>query len=192
MKIKNTLRMMLKSILSLQLGEIATDKAVLIWDGDEELVAGMEVFVRDENDEFIPAPDGEYTVEDGKVIKVAEGKVAEIVDPKAEVEEEPVAEIEQEEIVNTDENPAVDPADQTEKDDEEKQEETENEISALKDRIEEMAKGVNELINSMAAYEERIAALEGKLAKVEEPQANPIDQTPEPEAPKSKLSYLRK
>lgn len=87
MKITQKLKIMLKSILSIQMGEVATDKAVLIFDG-EELIAGMEVFVMGEENEPVPAADGDYTTEDGKVIKVVEGKVAEIVDPEAEVAEE--------------------------------------------------------------------------------------------------------
>ena len=59
----------------LNLAEIATDKAVLIIDG--ELVEGAEVFV-EQDGEYVPASDGEYAVEDGRVIVVAEGKVAEI------------------------------------------------------------------------------------------------------------------
>lgn len=67
-------------------GTITTDKAVLVWDGDEDLKAGDAVFVEDENGERKPAEDGDYKTEDGKTIKVEGGKVAEIADPEAEVE----------------------------------------------------------------------------------------------------------
>ena len=68
---------------------IQTDKGKLEWDNeDEDLKAGDAVYVRDEEGNRTPAPDGDYTTEDGKVIKVADGKVTEIVDPKAEVSEE--------------------------------------------------------------------------------------------------------
>lgn len=70
---------------------IETDKGKLEWDNEEEdLKAGDAVYVRDEDGNRVPAPDGDYTTEDGKVIKVADGKVTEIVDPKAEVSEEEV------------------------------------------------------------------------------------------------------
>ena len=70
---------------------IETDKGKLEWDNEEEdLKAGDAVYVRDEEGNRVPAPDGDYTTEDGKVIKVADGKVTEIVDPKAEVSEEEV------------------------------------------------------------------------------------------------------
>ena len=65
---------------------IETDKGKLEWDNEEEdLKEGDAVYVRDEEGNRVPAPDGDYTTEDGKVIKVSDGKVTEIVDDKAEV-----------------------------------------------------------------------------------------------------------
>ena len=70
---------------------IETDKGKLEWDNeDEDLKAGDPVYVEDSEGNRNPAPDGDYTTEDGKVIKVADGKVTEIVDKKAEVSEEEV------------------------------------------------------------------------------------------------------
>ena len=71
-------------------GRKATDKGELLWEGEEDLKAGDEVFVENEG-ERQPAPDGEYATEDGKVIVVVDGKVAEIKDPEAEVAPEPEA-----------------------------------------------------------------------------------------------------
>lgn len=75
-------------------GRKATDKGELLWEGDEDLKAGDEVFVETDG-ERQPAPDGEYATEDGKVIVVVDGKVAEIKDPEAEVApaEEPSEEV---------------------------------------------------------------------------------------------------
>lgn len=70
--------------------EVNTDKGSLIYEGEEDLKAGDSVFVKDEEGNNVPAPDGDYTTEDGKVIKVVEGKVSEIVDDKAEVAEDEV------------------------------------------------------------------------------------------------------
>ena len=68
---------------------IHTDKGKLEWDNeDEDLKAGDAVYIRDEEGNRNPAPDGDYTTEDGKVIKVKDGIVTEIVDDKAEVSEE--------------------------------------------------------------------------------------------------------
>ena len=77
---------------------VDTDKGKLEWDDESrDLREGDAVYVRDEDGNRVPAPDGDYTTEDGKVIKVSDGKVTEIVDDRAEVapemeEETPVDE----------------------------------------------------------------------------------------------------
>lgn len=192
MKITNALKIALKSLLSLQMGEVATDKAVLVFDG-EELVEGMEVYILDEEGNAVPAADGDYTVEDGKIIRVVEGRVAEIVDPEAEVAEEPIEEAAQEEIQEEEVTEEVQPVDEPEPETEEEVTE-EDRIANLEGRLAEFTDGLNQIVNSLAALEGRIAELEGKLAKVEEPAAEPIDEQPEVEenSKKSPLSYLRK
>jgi hypothetical protein len=70
------------------LGSVSTDKGVLSWDGDEDLKAGDEVFVLDDEGNRSVPEDGDYITTDAKTIVVAEGRVAEIKDPEAEVETE--------------------------------------------------------------------------------------------------------
>ena len=65
---------------------IQTDKGKLEWDDESrDLQKGDAVYITDEDGNRNPAPDGDYTTEDGKVIRVSDGKVEEIVDDKAEV-----------------------------------------------------------------------------------------------------------
>lgn len=71
-----------------EFASITTDKGILVWDSEDDLKAGDKVFIEDAEGNRTPAEDGDYTTEDGKVIKVAGGEVAEIVDPSAEVAEE--------------------------------------------------------------------------------------------------------
>lgn len=68
--------------------DLKTSNGVLTWDSDEDLRAGMDVCVQDENGEYKPAEDGEYVTEDGKTIVVKDGKVESVTDPKAEVDPE--------------------------------------------------------------------------------------------------------
>lgn len=68
-----------------RLASVATDKGELHHEGEGDLKAGDSVYVYDEEGNQVAAPDGDYTTEDGKVIKVAEGKVVEILDDRAEV-----------------------------------------------------------------------------------------------------------
>ena len=70
-----------------ELASVKTDKGDLLYDG--ELAVGTEVFVADEEGNQTAAPDGEYTLENGNIVKVAEGKVSEIVE--AEPAEETAA-----------------------------------------------------------------------------------------------------
>ena len=61
-----------------ELASVKTDKGDLLYDG--ELAVGTEVFVADEKGNQTAAPDGDYTLENGNVVKVAGGKVSEIVE----------------------------------------------------------------------------------------------------------------
>lgn len=56
------------------------------WTYEGEFIEGVEVYV-EQNGEYVPVADGEYTIDD-KTITVAEGKVVSIVE-KEEVIEEP-------------------------------------------------------------------------------------------------------
>lgn len=59
----------------LKFSEINTDKGVLTI--NEELAPGVEVYITDENGEYVAAPDGEYLTETSK-IEVKDGKVESI------------------------------------------------------------------------------------------------------------------
>lgn len=68
-----------------EFGSITTDKAVLHWDGDDDLKAGDRVYIEDADGNRSAAEDGDYVTEDGKTIVVVDGAVSEIRDPEAEV-----------------------------------------------------------------------------------------------------------
>ena len=87
MKLTSKLKIALKSLLSVSLSEVETDKATLIYDG--ELSEGIEVFVRDEEaeDGVKPAEDGSYET-DTQIIEVADGKIAKITDKEEKTIEE--------------------------------------------------------------------------------------------------------
>lgn len=179
MKITNRLKIALKSMLDVRLGKVATDKAELIFDG-EELAVGTEVFVAvADSEDVAPAEDGEYVAEDGRTFVIAEGKVAEIKEKEEEVDTN-----------LEDETPA--PADEPENPvDEEPAEE--DKIAALEAKLAEMTEALNGIVNSLAALEGRMNEIEGKLAKVEAPAADPVDETSvEENAHKTRMSYLKK
>lgn len=82
MKIAEKMKFLLRSLM-LKAGAVSTDKAELLFDGDE-LEIGKEVFVAD-GDEVVAAPDGEYST-DEKVITVESGKVTDIKDKESDNE----------------------------------------------------------------------------------------------------------
>lgn len=171
MKKLQKMRMFFRSILT-QFGEVVTDKGKLVWDGNEDLKEGMDVFVENpeaDDLEYEIANAGNYTTEDGKIITVnGEGKVEKIEDPKAEVAEEAPAEMAEEEP--TVENPTNEG------------EETDT------DAIVELRKEVNELYARMDAMEDMLRNLSEKPAAM-----SAVEQvTPQVEATKSRLSYLKK
>ena len=114
---------------------VKTDKAVLEYDG-EELVAGMDAFITDENGDKVPAEDGEYVTEDNKVITVKDGKVESIVDKAAEVDAE--------EEEKKEDEPMVEPIVEEPKEDEEKEEDKVN-LEDINTSIDEMRKEIDEL-----------------------------------------------
>lgn len=194
MKITKTLKIALKSLLDVKMGEIVTKENTLIFDG-EEYAVGTEVFINDpENEgEVIVAPDGDYTIveedKEVRIIVVRDGKIEEIKETETEVvEETEETEVEAEVIEEVVE---VDPIEETTDETEEKSDE--DRIAALEAKMVELTEGITEILNRMSAMEGKIEVLEEKLAKVEAPAADPAEEKPEVEETKmSKMRYLRK
>ena len=145
---------------------VKTDKAVLEYDG-EDLVAGADVFITDEEGNKVPAEDGEYTTEDNKVITVKDGKVESIIDKAADVE----AEEEKKE-----DEPMIEPAKEEEpmpedkKEDEVNLEDVNTAIDELRKEVDELYKIVDSLLQKVGETreeaDERLKKLECKsLAK---------------------------
>jgi hypothetical protein len=154
-KIKLELARMLSNFTDLK-----TSSGVLTWDSDEDLRAGMDVYVQDENGEYKPAEDGEYVTEDGKTIVVKDGKVESVTDPKAEVDPEEAAKAEVDAAcgkrkVETAEEP-VDPEVATDGDKE-----------TVTDAIDAIHREINELYDIVDKLVKKVAELEGKSEATE-------------------------
>ena len=141
---------------------VKTDKAVLEYEG-EELVAGMDVFITDENGEKVPAEDGEYLTEDNKVISVKDGKVESIIDKAADVEAEEDEKKENEPM----EEPIVEePTTDEPKEDEVNLEDVNTAIDELRKEVDELYKIVDSLLKKVGETrdeaDERLKKLECK------------------------------
>ena len=143
-----------------EFSDIKTDKAVLTYDSDEDLRAGMDVYVADENGEYAPAADGEYVAEDGKTIVVKDGKVESITDPKAEVDpDEGMRTVEVDAACGTKKVEAEEVADPAVETDGVKETET--------DAIDAIHREINELYDIVDKLVKKVAELEGKSEATE-------------------------
>lgn len=149
----NKVKQILRSLL-VEMGEVSTDKGILVWNGEEELAVGEAVKGMDADGNEVEVEDGDYLTEDGKTIVVKEGKVEEIKEkeelPIEEPKEgeEPKAE-EAEEIV---EEPTEEPIEEPNEDEKDlKIKELEDIIAAKDAEIEELKAKIAELENEPAA-----------------------------------------
>ena len=139
---------MLKSIL-VQLGEVNTDKGILTYDGS--LAVGVEV----KNEDGSKPADGEYKLEDDKVIVVKDGFVDEI----KEIEDDVIEEMADEK-----------PQDNVEDKPQDKAEEKPNEVEELKKLIDEHTSLLKDLGDRLKALEDLVKELN------ETPVVEPIEQ----------------
>lgn len=97
---KSKLLKLAKMLLNFKM--IESDKGTLII--DSELAIGAEISIEGENGEVLPAPDGEYVIENQK-ITVGEGKITEIetIEPEQPEETETETEEKLEEVPATEE-----------------------------------------------------------------------------------------
>lgn len=132
--------------------ELKTDKGILSWPAEGELLIGFDVYMLDENGEYIAPEDGDYVTEDGKTITLVNGKVEVITEP--ETEPEPVVEDAVEETpVEAAEEPVVEP-------------ETEPEAESVEE--DDMRKEIDALYEIVDQLVQKVAELEGKTNETSE------------------------
>lgn len=137
--------------------KIATDGGDIEVMGD--LVVGADVFVSGEDGEPIPAPDGNYTTEDGKVIVVSGGIVSEIKDAEApsEEQEEALAEEQPEEVAEEAGEEVAEEQPEALAEDED--------LTALEERVTALENALTELVNALAMSSDKPAE---KVVKVDD------------------------
>ena len=91
----NKIKEALSKLIAETFERISTDKGILALDGAlEDMEVGMAVSFVDEEGNEVAAEDGDYVLEDGRILRIAEGKIAEIIEPEPEApaEEEELGE----------------------------------------------------------------------------------------------------
>ena len=154
---KKSLRLKLFSLLC-QFESIKTDKGELVV--DKTLEEGVEAYIGEN-----PAEDGEYVLEDERIVVIKDGKVAEIRDK--EVEDEKKDEVED---IKEDIKEEVN-AEETVKEDEVVNEEVKEQTTEEEVDVEALKKENEELKAKIVELEEKIKELN------EKPVDAPIDQT---------------
>lgn len=130
-----------------------TEIAGVTWMHDTELAVGVEVYIEDENGEFKPVADGEYTKDD-VVYKVENGVITEIETKEPEPEPEP------------------DPA---------KLEEAPTEIEVLQSRIAELEALLNEKEATITDLTAQIEALNVEIETLKnKPVEDPVNMNKTP------------
>jgi len=177
-----------KNLLGVELSEEVKLEQMKLENGTvleaEAFEKDNEVFIVTE-DEKVPVPSGEYSLEDGKILVVEEGIISDIKEMEEEVEEEATSEEEEME-----------------------QEEMKEEVYASKDEVSEL-KAIIEDLKAKLELKDQETAEEIGLAmttmlseqeKVEEavkeelskPAADPIKHNPEGETKKQNHLYAQK
>ena len=155
---KKSLRLKLFSLLC-QFESIKTDKGELVV--DKTLEEGVEAYIGEN-----PAEDGDYVLEDERIVVIKDGKVAEIKDKEVEDEKKDEAEDIKEDVKEEVE------AEETVKEDEVIEEtEVKDETTEDKVDVEALKKENEELKAKIVELEEKIKELN------EKPVDAPIDQT---------------
>lgn len=175
----NRIKTILRSLL-VEMGEVSTDKGILIWDGEEAIKIGDAVKGLNENGEEVDVEDGEYTTEDKKIIVVKEGKVEdikEVEEPAEEPTEEPAEEPKAEE--NAEEPAAEEPTEEP------TEEPAEDEKDLKIKELEELLKAKDEEI---AALNEKIAELENEPAAKSAEEAFASAEVKEDNSPRGKMA----
>lgn len=131
--------------------QISTDKGMLLTNEGEDLAVGVEVFIED-GEEYKKADDGEYKLDDEKVIVVVDGKVSEIREVEKEDE---VKDVEDEVIVN-----AADSEEEIIVNEEPK----EDERDAVKEQIDALRSEIDALKNEIAELKNTLSNIVSKPA----------------------------
>lgn len=151
----NAIRALLQKAL-MTFERIATDKALLEWDGEGDLEVGMAVHGVDEEGNSFNLEDGEYRADDGTVYVIAEGKVSEIREPDGETESESTGddvqpEEETKEEINAEDAPEEAPAEAEEDPRDEQIRNLEAEVARLERENGELRERIAELEDKPAA-----------------------------------------
>lgn len=149
-------KLKLAKMLNIRYEAVETDKGPLHFDGDQ-ITEGMAVFIMDAQGNLEPAPDGDYTLDDGRVAVVENGTVTRIDDGSEEEAETEMEEV----VVETDEVSAEDFNDLVQI-----VNALNTELTDLKEEVQELEVEVKELDADYSREKKAHQATRDELAKI--------------------------
>ena len=156
--------------------ELKTDKGILSWPAEGEVEIGFDVYMLDENGEYIAPEDGDYITEEGKVITLVNGKVDAITEPETEPAEEPTeetpVEAAEEPVTEPEVEPEAEPAEEVPAEDD-----VRKEIDALYEVVNQLVKKVAELegkTNETSETVVKMSKMSAAMSAQEEIETNAI------------------
>lgn len=171
--------------------EVHTDKGVLTNPEDGELVEGTELYT-EKDGEFIPAEDGEYSLEDGTTFTLVSGRIESITKPVKE--EEKFSEVPAEPAPVVETAPVVEPEPEPEPTPEPTPEHVKEEPVAnpAMDAVKELTSAVEALSGKLSEYEKQLAAQQELLTKMSQmsaarPAQEEIEHTASPKTGNKQL-----
>ena len=180
MKNITKLKLALKNLI-IEFRSVNTDKAVLSWDGEDELAEGVAVYVTDEEGNRSIPEDGEYIDEEKITYVVENGLIKEIIpapdeEPAEEQPETPAEEPAEPE--ETPEEPAEEPVEEPKEEEEPVEEPVEEpaeekpveepveEPASIVDEVEEVVEETNNLADTVANIVEQVNALKDAIEEL--------------------------
>ena len=169
MKKIDKIKAALKNLL-VEFRSINTDKAVLSWDGEDDIKEGTAVYVTDEEGNNSIPEDGEY-IDENKVTYVVEsGIIKEVIpapeeeQPTEEPEEQPEAPTEEPAEEQPAEEPVEEPAEEEKPAEEPEEAPAEEPVETPVEVVEEVAEEANDLAERVDELIEKINRLEEEMA----------------------------
>lgn len=162
----------------------------------KKLYWSSEEDLREGLEVFVEDENGELIPAPNGVYETEDNKKIEVEDGAVKKIEDPEAEVapENENLADPAAEPAAEPAaDPAEQEGEEEQAAVEDRVASLEGKMAKILEGIEQMLNAMASLEGRLDEVEAKVAKIEtEPAADPAEDKPaEPHTRMSRMDILK-
>lgn len=159
----------------------------------KKLYWSSEEDLREGLEVFVEDENGELIPAPNGVYETEDNKKIEVEDGAVKKIEDPEAEVAPENVEQNVEEDVAPAADPAEQEGEEEQAAVEDRVASLEGKMAKILEGIEQMLNAMASLEGRLDEVEAKVAKIEtEPAADPAEDKPaEPQTRMSRMDILK-